>query len=345
MLPSQILINHQAIASLDPLSLDKELSLLAKSNTSKDINSLHDIMNKAIDRSNKLDLNNSNICHAVYRDLGFVMSSLRKFGVKVCETYPKLEILLLELADKTGTVPRETSYHYGIVNPKGSRQRTFTDYPDEIGLIDGVRIFAKGLEETLINILEVYNQAEEGVPIKPSLTAIILEKFRETLKNAGNAMRRIDPLIFSTKLRPFFDPIKINGIEYVGPGGGQVPLLIIDNILFAFDLSDDHIFRIFSEEGYKFLTKELIQTYMLYKSKPSLLSLAQKTNDKALTSFLEEFFNELIKYRQIHYQVAKNALSEQNSGNYETGSAGYRLEMVYETLIVTKEAKRRLIVN
>lgn len=343
MLPSQLIKNYQAIAKMDPLGLDSELSTLAKTNANKDSNSLHEFMVKGISRAEKIDFDNLDVCHAVLRDLGFIMSSLRKLDVQVCQEYPRLEQILLKLASKTGTVPRESSYHYGICNPDDQRQRTFTDYPDEHGLINGVRIFALGLEKTLCSILEIYEQSSQGIRIKESQAEKILAQFTTSLKEAGGAMRKIDPLIFSTKLRPFFDPITIDGKAYVGPGGGQVPLLVIDSVLFAFDLKDDHVYRLFSEEGYRFLTKELVETYEVYKSKPTLLELAMNNEDLVLKSFLGEFFNELIKYRQVHYQVAKNALSERNRGDYETGSAGYRLEMVLETLSATKNARRRIL--
>ena len=340
---SFILKNHDLIASLDPLELDSELKSLPNLNFAKDIKSLNDLLDKAILTASSLDLENLSIAHACLRDIGFLISALRKTGVQPALENNSLEKLLLKLGAVTGTVPRETSYHYGICNPTNHRQRVFTSFPDELGLINGVRVFSKGLEEILVDLLQLKFNLSHKIPSSFDFLNRILIKLGETLKEAGDEMKRINPRIFSYELRPYFDPILIDGIAYVGPGGGQVPLLVIDNILFAFELDDSHIYKVFSNEGVKYLTPELQAVYEKHTNLPSIVSLAKSVKSHGVTDFLINFLNELIRYRQVHYKVAMNALSDKNKGNYETGSAGYRLEMVHQTLLATKEAKRILI--
>lgn len=339
---SYIVNNYSSISELDSLQLDEFLLKLPIINENKDVKQLYLILEQALNNFDEIENLNLNNAHAALRDLGFIMSSIRRFGLQPIETHPKLEQVLNKIQKITNTIPRETSYHYGICNPEGKRQRVFTLHKDEIGLIEGVRIFAVGLERVLMSLKTVEKAIIKKEKLSVSFLTNLLEDFRKVLSDVGEAMRKINPKTFSYEIRPFFDPIIINGVSYVGPGGGQVPLLLIDNLLFAFDLPENHIYKVFSEEGIKFLTPELIKLYDTEKGHSTILSLCKNDTQEEIIDFLNDFLNELIRYRQVHYLVAKSALSKANRGNYETGSAGYRLEMVYQTLQATKEAKRKL---
>lgn len=339
---SQVIKNKKEISLLDPFEIDQELACLPEINTNKDIEKLLRILSLITDKFELIKQANFNTSQAMLRDIGFIISSLRRFNIQICEADKIIESALILLGEKTNSIPRETSYHYGICNPTDSRQRTFTNYPDEVHLINGVRIFAVDLEIILNELIRTYSIIEKDESISEDLIQYITEKLNASFQAVGSELRKIDPYIFSTELRPYFDPINVAGQLYVGPGGGQVPLLIIDNILFAFGLPKDHVYRVFSEEGISFLTEELREIYKTYSLKIPLVDLCVEKQHKTSIKLLEELFNSLIKYRQAHYTVAKNALSEKNKGNYNTGSAGYRLDMVYQTLMATKEAKRKI---
>lgn len=339
---SQIVKKHKEISTLDPFGIDHELALLPEINSNKDINKLKTILSIIADKSNLIEQANFTTSHAMLRDVGFVVSSLRRFDIQICEEDKIIERALLLLGAKTNSIPRETSYHYGICNPSDNRQRTFTNFPDEIHLINGVRFFAADLEEILSALIDAYCKVEENEKITDHQINSMVKSLQSSFQRVGEELKNIDPQIFSRELRPYFDPIIISGKEYVGPGGGQVPLLIIDNLLFAFNLPSTHIYNIFSEEGVNFLPEELRLIFEEFKNKKTFVELSMNKKHNSAKILLNQLLNELIKYRQVHYNVAKRALNEQNQGNYQTGSAGYRIQMVHETLLATKEAKRIL---
>jgi hypothetical protein len=339
---SYIVNRFKEISELDPLELDEDYLQLPQINQNKDVVSLLQLLQKCKSGVKNCDLSNTSICHAILRDIGFIISSLRRLDIQAVEKDLELTNILLNISKTIGMVPRETSYHYGLCNPANSRIRTFTSYKDELGLINGVKIFAEGLEKILLDLIEVKNLIINDRNADIILLDKTLSDFRKVLNDAGESMKQIDPKIFSYELRPFFDQININNIAYVGPGGGQVPLLIIDNLLFGFNLPYNHVYRVFSEDGIKYLTPELKVLYQSQKTESTIVDVCNKHTNKSILTFLHEFLNELIRYRQVHYLIAKSALSKENRGNYETGSAGYRLEMVQETLSATKDAKRIL---
>lgn len=342
MLISQVTKNYKIISSLDPLLMDDEFSNFPEINEKNDVRLLEDMLKRALVNSKRLNLSDFNIAHALLRDIGFIISSLRKYNIQPALKNEELNTLLLYLSTVTKTIPRETSYHYGICNPISSRRRRFTNFKDEDALINGVKIFAIELEKVLFGILKIYEDLETKKSIDDAHLEHILSIFSKSLESVKIELLKIDPFTFSNYLRPFFDPIIIGDKEYVGPGGGQIPLLVIDSVLFGFDLPTNHVYKTFSYEGIQFLTPELISIFNKYKEKPTLIKLNSERKNEKIEGFLETFLNELIRFRQIHLHLAKTSLSNENRGSYSTGSAGYRVEMVQETLKATKNSKRNI---
>lgn len=340
---SQITKNYKTIARLDPLLMDEEFLNFPQINKKNDLKHLENMLSRGIDESKKLDLSDFNIAHALLRDIGFIISSLRRHNIQPALKNKELNNLLINLSKVTKTIPRETSYHYGICNPDNLRRRRFTSFKDEDALINGVKIFALDLEKVLHGILTIYEDLEHNRSIDIDFINQVLSFFSKSLESVKVELLKIDPFTFSNHLRPFFDPITINNMEYVGPGGGQIPLLVIDSVLFGFDLPEKHVYKTFSYEGVNFLTPELISIFNKYKEKPTLIKLNIERKNKKVEDFLEAVLNELIRFRQIHFHLAKTSLNEQNRGNYTTGSAGYRVGMVEETLKATKNSKRKII--
>lgn len=326
--------DHLAIAELDPLHWDEAMALLPLHNENENLDSLLELLDAFLARVNEVYTLGIHSKLAIMRDLGMVMASVRKLGYQPCELKPGLEEALVRLGEDTHMPPRETSYHYGPWNPKGPRQRLFTRYKDELGLTEGVRKAIPGCEKTLRILVSLQNEDLAGEAF-----AVNVEKANRELKEIVEGMvysvRMIDPWTFSNKLRPFFDPICVKGKSYIGPGGGQMPLFVIDRMVWYDE--PDTVYAPFMEECKEFIVPEFRALFDAMRIQESLLGKVrrqlreQKTLDAlcwANVARVEDLIRTLVKFRSPHQNLSQKSLNEKNRGNYKTGSAGYEISLV-----------------
>jgi hypothetical protein len=336
------------IAQLDPLGYDCLAWEVKELNEQEDLQGLVVILDRTRPSLEALGTMSIEEKVAAMRDLGMVISSIRKLGEEPTRLRSELNEVLLSLGRQTNMPPRDTAYHYGPWNPDGERQRTFTKLKDERGLIHGVRVAIPACEKAIFSLLQLRQLKVTGSEFQ-----VVCEKIQHQLKKAVNgivySVRTIDPWIFSHKLRPYFDPITIDGKHYIGPGGGQMPLYVFDKLLW-YDMSNRH-YNEFIDESNDYMPLQIKETFLrAKKSKPLTqllltdLEALNLSDNKQVQLNLKEFdmlFKLLFKFRKPHENLAKRSLSKENQGNYDTGSAGYKYSLVQEIYEINSTAYRR----
>lgn len=338
-----------SISSLDPLRLDSFFRVFPSINLDRKVNLLLEELNSIVEKCADVDQFTVNESHAAMRDIGMIMSGVRRTGIQPCQNVSGLESVLVSFSKKTNMVPRDTSYHYGPWNPEGLRERRFTNYEDEDGLINAVRVSIPGIESSIANLL-----LAERTPLdSPDFELSVLEasnNLKSAVVGIGETIRKTDPYLFSHELRPFFDPLMIGGKDYVGAGGGQMPLFVIDLIAWGGGLDTSLLYGTFINDATLYLPPALREQCETTKGSISLLEQAKIQIEtlpkspvllKSLNA-LSELFSVLIKFRKPHYQLAEKTLSKTNRGKYQTGSAGYTNELTREVLSLTEKASSQL---
>ncbi|MEX0810911.1 MAG: monodechloroaminopyrrolnitrin synthase PrnB family protein [Chitinophagales bacterium] len=325
---------HLRVSVLDPLGFDPYVDMLHDLNQKENLKGLIELTSDLLPSLKfiqSLDVENN---LAAMRDLGFLISSIRKLGVQPVKVVSNLETILLQIAKNTALPPRESSYHYGVWNPAGSRQRTFTKLEDEIGLINGVRNTIPYFENIAFDIFKLLETDNSDFSM---LLSNIESNFEKSVSAFAQSMRLIDPWVFSNRLRPYFDPVEVGNKEYIGPGGGQIPLYLVDKMLW-FD-NDDEIYLKFTRECNAYMPIYLREMFDEIEDKPSLLkkvstALTDHSNtvDGKCLEQIDNVFKLLYKFRKPHTSLARKSLSKENRGNYETGSAGYKFSFVEHVL-------------
>ena len=332
------------VAHADPLNFDPFAKEIPALNEKEDLQSLIQILTQITPDKNFI----SGLKHeeklAAMRDLGMVISSIRKLKTQPLTAVPHLEQILFQIADDTSMPPRDTAYHYGPWNPEGERQRTFTSLKDEWGLINGVRLAIPACENATASVIKL----REKDIFSEDFTALAKEvqkHLKKAVEGIVYAIKVIDPYVFSHQLRPFFDPIEIRGKSYIGPGGGQMPLYLFDRLLW-FDGADE-AYSSFIDECNMYMPKYIQKLYKQNQHEGTLLNNIQEQISKQQIAEprlyqnldeLDEIFKVLFKFRKPHENLAKRSLNKQNRGNYNTGSAGYQYGLVKHIYDLNREA-------
>ncbi|MCB9204939.1 MAG: DUF1864 family protein [Flavobacteriales bacterium] len=336
------------ISKLDPLNLDAFFNQLPSLNQNLEVSLLIDKL-REITKSYLPTTFSINDALAATRDLGMIMSSVRKLGIQPVSAVSDLEVFLETLSEITNMVPRETSYHYGPWNPIGERERRFTHFPDERGLIEGVRIAIPGIELAIREINQLSNLSLND-PAFESLAKSAALHVYQAVDGIGETIKKTDPYVFSHELRPFFDPIRIGGKSYIGAGGGQIPLFVVDVKLWLGNHSPNSEYVSFIKDSVFYLPPELRPICVDSLLEPSVINQkfaefgSVEITDQVIKGMesLLSVIQVLLKFRKPHFQLAQRTLSKENRGNYTTGSAGYTNSFNHMVLEFTIEVEKQI---
>ncbi len=261
---------HAAVAALDPLNAVATMRRLPELNQQKDVPGILRLLHEILPPPGK-PRNWSYIeAAAVMRDVGFFLGSLKRHGHEPVEVVPGLEPLLLELARVTDLPPRETLLHVTVWNPSSTDvERTYTCCPAEVHLLESVRISMAALESALHRLVELYE-----VPIDSRLFAPmcddVTENLRKMVESVVYAYRTIPPRVFVQELRPYYDPIRVGGQSYLGPGAVEMPLFLLDHILWG-SRSEHPEYKSFKETYLPYVLPQLRTLYGRFLGRASLL--------------------------------------------------------------------------
>ena len=208
----------------------------------------------------------------------------------------------------------------------------------------------------LLLSLEALASAQDVSVFSPPY-AVLLDTARERFKGMVNAIgqvhRKITPEFFTTQLRPYFEPKEVDGKRYLSPGGAQMPILLIDLILWGSDC-EDSIYQRYWAENIAYQPLFLRQRGKSIMAQPSLMRHALRAFErlkssvtaeeleifKRSVSSLEGMLLILEKFRHQHLRVAEANMLIRPDGS--VGSGGYDTEIL-ELLIRKVREARELI--
>ncbi|MBY0309857.1 DUF1864 family protein [Patescibacteria group bacterium] len=338
----------QSVQELDPLGFDKyfvsgEFSQCATARSAEAIlvfveKNVNPISFDTIARMNEVS------AMAAARDLNMVASVATRFGVPI-HTMPQLESFLLLLSEKTREVPTDTVFGYGSRNPEGKRRRSFTGTPEEDLFIDS---FTEGMNSLIVTLaaLETVQTMSLANGRYSQLVSEAGSGFSQMSESILRVRKHITPDFFTNKLRPFFDPKTIRGKTYFAAGGAQMPVTVVDLILWGVEDSD-RMYLGYRSEHLRYLPRFYHAKVESIFQSPSILHAvgvelsgglpANSQNAKAALEALRDFADQIISFRAPHLGVAKANMKIRSAGS--VGSGGYDLFILQYLIDRTKRFK------
>ena len=339
------------VAQLDPLNLNEFFAIEFPTNESGCPEKLDSIINVINTKINELGTDyfeglEDVPAMAAVRDLNMVASMLVRWQISM-ERIPSLEHILLILAQKTREVPTDTVFTYGPRNPKGEYQRVFTNAIEEKVFIDSFVQGMKALPVCIAGLSILIDTASEN----PRYAAVMYEAskaFNAMVENIISVRKRISAEVFTNVLRPYFEPKIIGGEKYFAPGGAQMPICIIDFLLWGIENNDDVYIRYFKESVAYLPNAIRMKLFGMYKKS----SLFKKTtsyynggnylnnafNDSVLATI--EMMSAIEKFRAPHLAIAKDNMKLRPAQS--VGSGGYDTAILEYLLNQTKECRKEL---
>ncbi|WIG92881.1 monodechloroaminopyrrolnitrin synthase PrnB family protein [Myxococcus sp. SDU36] len=340
---------HEMIAALDPLDAVATLQRLPELNQRSDVRGVLGLLQGILPKLGLVERWDFPVAAAAMRDIGFFLGSLKRHGHEPVEVVPGLEPILLALARTTQLPPRETLLHVTVWNPSAEGlERRYTCCRDEVHLLESVRISMAALESALHRTVELYD-----VPLDSTLFAPMCEDIADQLRKMVDsivyAYRNISPRTFMQELRPYYEPIRVGGQSYLGPGAVEMPLFVLEHVLWG-SRSEHQGYKDFKETYVPYVLPQFRAVYGRFSGQPSLLDrvldeagaseLLTENHRRGLKS-LDRIFEVLLRFRAPHVKLAEQAyLAEREA--HAVGSGGYAPGMLDELLALTREARLRL---
>lgn len=286
---------------------------------------------------------------AAVRDLGMLASSLNRHDIPLSEV-SSLEETLLSLSDVTGEVPADTVTSYGPRNPVGFRMRTFTGTPEETEFVSAVGSGMRGLP-FVVEALEVASGQSLASPFFPKW----IRRAARFLSPLLTAMRRVrnsvTPEFFTVRLRPFFEPKVIGGRTYLGAGGAQSALVLIDMLMWGCDEESEMYQRYMSENlEYQPRQMQVAATRIALGASICSRAAAEPIAYRSSTSpvdhrgdvreslrVLDDILELIMRFRLPHLGVAEKNMAVRPQGS--VGSGGYTTDILKFLIDKTREAR------
>jgi monodechloroaminopyrrolnitrin synthase len=286
---------------------------------------------------------------AAARDLNMVASAVTRFGIPM-HTVPQLESFLILLAEKTREVPTDTVFGYGARNPKGNRRRSFTRTSEEDVFIDS---FTEGMNSLTVTLAAL--ETVQTMSLTNGRYSMLVREamcgFQKMSESILNVRKHISPDFFTHKLRPFFEPKTIRGKTYFAAGGAQMPVTVVDLILWGVE-DFDRVYVGYRSENLRYLPRFYQAEVESIFQSPSILQSVSvelsggapiKGNENVQSSLaaLKEFADQIIRFRAPHLGVAKANMKIRSAGS--VGSGGYDLFILQHLIDRTKKFRSTVI--
>lgn len=297
---------------------------------------------------------------AAMRDIGMFLGSIKRFRIEPEDVLPQLTPILLTLGEITELPPRDTVLHYTIWNSPDAGLRTYTHFEEERILIESTRSAYIALEDASQDLQLLYE-----IPITDPHFGKLCAKINRSMGQLGKSIcevfRDVGAEFFVTKIRPYFEPILVNGQEHRGPGAVELPLFLIDHMLWSSN-SNDAEYVSFKEDYLTTVLPEARKVYQELKGEASLLdrvireltgqpsmpnrggAVDNSENINANVEELKLLFGRLISFRAPHFKLAQQAYMLTPDAQFDHGSGGYTPEIVGHVLTLTQHARDRLTI-
>ncbi|HZU66167.1 MAG TPA: monodechloroaminopyrrolnitrin synthase PrnB family protein [Ktedonobacteraceae bacterium] len=339
------------IQSLDPLGADAIFAQLPTWNTMRNVQGLIDVTHSVLPSLETVAHFDQEEAHAAMRDLGMLMSAIKRHGCEPCQAIPALKPVMMLLGEKLKTVPRDTIVDYSLWNPDEPRRRRYTSTADETALIESVQLALSHLYlaiDTMEKVLMVEPLSPEFVTycneLNSQLEFMVLAIVR--------TIKQVSPQTFAHQLRVFWEPIEIGGVKYDGAGAAQLPICIIDHFFWASDRGDSS-YTSYYAHTLQYVACELRQLYEANATRPSFTTqlgaaLAQCVSftplQKEALLAVSRILATLIKFRQPHKKLAYVTYEERYKIDPTVmGSSGHRPEILPHIADLTRNARAYLM--
>ncbi|MFI6762820.1 monodechloroaminopyrrolnitrin synthase PrnB family protein [Micromonospora sp. NPDC050417] len=284
-------------------------------------------------------------CLAAMRDLGMYLGSLQRHGISAFDVLPHATRPFELLGHRTRMIPRDTVFHYSCWNPVGERERLFTGHPMERSLIEAVRSCVPDLGHA-VEIARSLLDDDPASSLHAGKMAVLARHITAADRAMAGIIRQVTPAFFAQVLRPYFEDIRISGRRYMGPAAANIPLFLVDMLLWASDHG--------SEEYSAFCREVASQTLPHWQARfaeattmPSLASriaaalagdrsAAGAANLQNSAQSLLMALRSLISFRGKHLTMARRAYHE-DLRLYPLGSGGGSVGLLEEILHLTQQ--------
>jgi len=330
---------YQEIANADPLNLDNAIFFLPQLNKDGNTEVIKEILFYSLNASKNMSSQTEAI--ASLRDIDFLAGSLIRHGIDPLTCIPGMEEELLRLGNIAETAPRGTVFTYAVVNPAGNRQRTFTGSVEEIRFIEATKEGVLALDHGLnaLSLCFLANDEELGLALQN--TSIDMDQM---ISSILRVRRNISPEYFTNEIRPYFEPLIIDGKKIAGAGGAQMQLLAIDRILWGVNDVD--------KDYQKFFTENLL--YLTPMQRSAVNRFLDNNGNKSITFWLENnpgkfdrsregalsLLNKIRKFRYPHRKVAQDNFKIRPKDSL--GSGLYNTDILDILISKTENATRRI---
>jgi hypothetical protein len=330
------------VSALDPLAADRPLATLPRWNAAAATDEMVRALASLTPTLEVAASLSPYAACAAMRDLGMLLSSLRRHGVQPCDAVPPVEPVLLTLGDICGMIPRDTVYHYGPWNPVGPRERRFTSDDNEAGLIHCVRSAGPGLEQAIDDLMA----ASDSEPIEADFATYCTEAAKAVTAMVASinfARTNVDVAFFAKVLRPYFEAVVVDGRAYMGPAAAHLPLSIVDHLTWGSDCADP-TYREFQEDAAQYTVARWRELVQATPGRASLVTRVIEAIESpeppptvlAAATALYGVLRVLLTFRGRHKVMAEKAYRPELR-LYPVGSGGYSTDVVARILSVTLE--------
>jgi monodechloroaminopyrrolnitrin synthase len=338
------------IASLDPLPADEPMSLLPVLNRKEDTIALVLMLVDILPYMSAAEAFDSYQANAAIRDIGFLLGSLKRHKIEPVNVIPDLEEKLNVLAGKTNLPPRDTLLHYTVWNPPGIRQRTYTGRADESHLIQSVRLAMNPLVAAIYDLQDLHAVPVDSLDFV-SLCEKVTANYAQMVTGIVHAKRNVSPQVFAQDLRFYFDPVLLNGTEYLGPGAVEMPVFVFDHLLWGSDCTDE-MYNEFKTTYLPYIHPHVLRVYQHFVGRESMVSkvvrgvneqrFSSPANALASVKALIRLFTQLKSFRMPHKKLADEAYAHSDTKQREKGSGGYEPQILAYLLQLTVEHLMKL---
>lgn len=337
----------EKVAEADPLGAANVMASLPSWNEAGDVKRIVHATSLLIDPSNLDSPTNRIEALAVLRDLGMLASSLRCHGYEPGDLVEGLEDKLIKAGKIAQHIPRDTVFSYGPWNPDGSAQRRFTTLPEEVLFISSFKSGMSKLDSSVSKLLYA-----SDLPISdPEFYHLVISATQDFDLMIGaivRVRRQISPEVFTNQLRPYFDLYRVGDRFYLAPGGAQMPILLIDQIIWGSDSDSERYLHYAIEQieympvEYRIVGQQLLGRESLVKRVAREVSDKDLLNTDEINSLLSIrwLIEKLLAFRMPHLTVAKSNFNIR--GSNAVGSGGYKPDILEFLIENTNAAKIRL---
>lgn len=337
--------SYEQVASLDPLKTDQIMEYLPELNSQGDIDAIREATQYATAGTEALAMPSRAEALATIRDLDFLASSLMRHGEQPLDTIPGLEAQLIRMGAVANTVPRGTVFTYAAANPNGERRRSFTGSHEEEAFIDSVTRSIIALDGAVEGLgkTSLGNDARLSQALWRSGEAM-----DEMIDSIVQVRRTVSPEFFTFQMRPYFEPLVINGESLTGAGGAQMQLVAVDRMLWGCeDKSPDY--EGFFAENFIYLTpvqQEALSDYVRVNGDKSIVGWLNEnpgqypeTTDAAI-----DLLKKIKKFRYPHRRIAQDNFKLRpndavGSGTYQPAILDVLIEKTEASIGILEESR------